>query len=74
MTLENLIYRTQVSLSKHGLCLSDFGIEEMTKRWNKKEDQGGFSNSIKDSNYEKIDVDMSKIWQDRLSEINKTLT
>ena len=51
MTVKDLIERTNYSLATEGLSLSSFGKDEMTKRWNKKEAEGGFPQATKDSEY-----------------------
>lgn len=64
MTLENLIERTNYSLSKAGLTLSDTGVSEMSKRWNKKEDEGGFSQEIKEADYvSTCDKSFLQVWR-----------
>lgn len=51
MTINQLIERTNYSLASEGLTLSEIGKDEMTKRWNKKESEGGFGQAMKDSEY-----------------------
>jgi len=52
MTLDEMYKYIDDGLSKEGLVLSEFGKEEVAKRWKKKEDQGGFSIYWKDISLE----------------------
>ena len=66
MTVEQLIERTNYSLATQGLSLSDFGKEEMIKRWKKKEAEGGFPQILKDSEYTKTESRTPlEIWAER---------
>ena len=40
---DKLITYTEARLATAGLTLSDYGIEEMRKRFNKPESEGGYS-------------------------------
>ena len=43
MQFDNLILRVNALLKSSGLVVSEFGVEEMRKRFNKKESEGGYS-------------------------------
>lgn len=48
MTLDEFIEYADKCVRVSGLTLSDFAKEEITKRWKKKPDQGGYSNYWKE--------------------------
>ena len=47
MMFENLVKYVQKSVARDGLKISKYGISEMKKRWDKSENQGGYSDSLK---------------------------
>lgn len=52
MNINELIQYTEVSLGKSGLKLSDFAKAEITKRFDKKESEGGYSSYWKETSLE----------------------
>lgn len=63
MTFEDLVEYTQKSVARDGLRISEYGISEMKKRWDKPENQGGYSDSLKNSSLNIPSETVEDIWK-----------